>query len=65
VHLENLLNKENKDIVMQRNMGRHYYARNMVSKVRVKNMKKKLKRALRKLKKRDNLDLLADPSLVV
>jgi len=46
-------------------MRRHYYARNIVCKVRVKNMKKKLKRTLRKIKKRDNLDLLDDASLVV
>jgi len=50
---------------MQINMERHYYARNIVFKARVKNMKKKLKRTLRKLKRRDNLDLLEDASLVV
>lgn len=46
-------------------MARHYYVRNMVCKIRVKNMKRKLKKNLRKLKKRDNLDFLVDSSLVV
>ena len=63
-HLENLLKKENRDVTMHRNMARHYYARNMVSRVKVKNMNRKLKKALKKLKKRDNLNLLADASLV-
>lgn len=63
--IEKLLKKAYMDTTMQRNMARHYYTRNMVCKVRVKNMKKNIKRTLRKLKKRDNLDLLADSSLVV
>jgi len=58
------LKKENRDTSIQINMAMHYYARNMVCKVRVKNMKKKFKRTLRKLKKRDNLDLLEDAYLV-
>ena len=65
VNLKNLLKKENKDTSMQRNMVRHYYTRNMVCNVRFKNMKKKLKKTLKKLKKMDNIDLLADASLVV
>jgi len=36
----------------------------MVCKVKVKTMKRKLERVLKKLKKRDNLDLLVDASLV-
>lgn len=63
--MEKLLKKANRDTNMRINMARHYYARNMVCKVRVKNMKKKLKRAIRKLKKRDNLELLVDASFVV
>ena len=64
VHLENLLKKANRNTTMQRNMARHYYARNMVCKVRVNNMEKKLKKTLRKLKNKDIMDLIVDASLV-
>lgn len=64
-NLGKLLKKANRDTTMQRNMARHYYARNMICKVRVKNMKKKLKITLRKIKKRYNLDILPYASLVV
>jgi len=63
-HLEKLLKKVNRDVTMLRNMARHYYARYMVSRVKVKNMKGKLKKTLKKLKKRENLDLLADAYLM-
>ena len=46
-------------------MATHYFTKNWISKIRVGNMKKKLKKTLIKLKKRDNLDLLVDASLVV
>ena len=45
-------------------MARHYYARNMVSRVKVKYMKGKLKKSLKKIKKREIFDILDDASLV-
>jgi len=65
VHLEKPLKKENRDTAMHRHMTRHYYTRNMVCKIRVKNMKKKLKKTLEKLKKKDNIQFFSKSSLVV
>lgn len=64
-HLEKMLHKENKGTKLQITLARHHYARNMVSKARVKIMKRKLKKTLRRFKKRDSLNLLVDASLVV
>ena len=33
VHLEKLLEKENRDTTMQRNMARHYYAMNVIARL--------------------------------
>ena len=44
-------------------MVRHYFTRNKIAKVRVKNLRKKLKETLIKIKEKDNLDLLAEASL--
>ena len=63
-NLEKLLKKENRDTTVQRQMTRNYYTRNTIFKITVKNMKKKIKKTLRKLKKKDNRDILADASLV-
>jgi len=63
-HLEKLLKRENRDVAMQRNMARHYYGRNVVSRVKLKNMNGKLNKSLKKLMKREKLELLADASFV-
>jgi len=64
-HLEMLLKKANRDIKLQRHVARHYYTRNWINKIRVRNLKKKLKKTLIKLRKRDNLDFFSDASLIV
>ena len=46
-------------------MARHYFMRNQIAKIKVKNLKKKLKETLIKLKEKDNLDLLDDASLAI
>lgn len=64
-HLENLVRKEKRVTNLQRHMARHYFTRNQICKIRVRSMKRKLKKTLIKLKKKDNLDFLVEDSLVV
>ena len=44
-------------------MENHYWARNHVSKARIKILKAKLKRALKRHKRHDRLQILAEASL--
>ena len=53
-HLENLLKKEERNNNLQRHMARHYFTRNQIAKVRVKNLNKKLKETLIKPKEVDS-----------
>ena len=39
-------------------MARHYFTGNQIAKVKVKNLKKKLKEILIKIKEKDNLDFI-------
>ena len=64
-HLEKLLKRTNKNTNLQRHMVRHYSTRNMFSHIRVRNMKNRLSQTLMKLRKRDNLDILSNASLIV
>ena len=63
IHLEKLLEKENKEKYMLRHMKNHYWARNYVCKARIKILKAKLKRALKCRKMDDSLQILAEASL--
>ena len=65
IHIEKFLNNIERDNNSPRHMTRHYFTRNQIAKVRVKNLRKKLKETLIKLKEKDNLDLLAEDSLDV
>ena len=63
MHLEKLLEKSNKEKNMLRHMANHYWARNHVCKARIKILKAKLKKALRRRKEHDKLQILAEASL--
>lgn len=55
MHLERMLEKANNKKNMLRNMAYHYSTRNMVCKARIKNLKAKLKKAMRKIKGKNRL----------
>ena len=63
IHLEKLLEKENKENNMLRHMKNHYWARNHVCKARIKILKARLRRALKRRKRHDRLQILAEASL--
>ena len=63
LHLEKMPEKANNDKNMLRNMAYHYLSRNMVCKTRIKNLKAKLKKASKKRKEQDRLQILAEASL--
>ena len=63
IHLEKILEKENKENNMLRHMANHFWARNHVCKARIKILKAKLKRALKRCKRHDKLQILAEASL--
>ena len=63
IHLEKLLEKEKKENNMLRHMKNHYWARNHVCKARIKILKARLKRALKRRKRHDRLQILAEASL--
>ena len=65
VHLRKLLKKEERDNNLHRHMEIQCFSRNQIAKVRVKNLRKKLKETLIKLKEKDKLDLLAEASLPI
>jgi len=62
-HLEKLLAKANKDKDMLRHMKNHYWARMHVCKAKMKILKRRLSRALKRRKKPDPLQILAEASL--
>ena len=62
-HLEKMLEKANKEKKMLRYMAYHYLARNKVCKARIGILKAKLKKASRKWKEQDRLQILAEASL--
>ena len=65
VHLENILKKAERDNKLQRHMARHYFTRNQIAKVRVKNLRKKLKETLIKLKEKYSLEFIVEAPLFV
>ena len=63
IHLEKLLEKANKENNMLRHMKNHYWARNHVCKARIKILKARLRRALKRRRRHDRLQILAEASL--
>ncbi len=63
-HLEKLLAKENRDKDMLRHMKTHYWARMHVCKAKMKILKRRLSKALKRRKKPDPLQIVAEASLV-
>ena len=66
IRLERLLDKADRDKALMRHMAFHYMARNKVCKVRIRDLKAKLKKAIRKKKRQrelDHLQILAEASL--
>jgi len=63
MHLEKMLEKAKKEKKMLRHMTYHYLARNKVCKARIRILKAKLKKAMRKRKEKDRLQILAEASL--
>jgi len=62
-HLEKLLAKANRDKDMLRHMKNHYWARMHVCKARMKVLKGRLAKALKRRKRPDPLQILAEASL--
>jgi len=58
-----MLEKANREKTMLRCVAYHYMARNMSCKARIRNLKEKLKRASRRQKAQDKLQILAEASL--
>lgn len=63
IHLEKLLEKANKEKTMWRCMVYLYMARNMISKARIENLKAKLRKASKRQKEHDRIQILAKASL--
>ena len=55
IHLEKMLEKANKEKNMLRHMADHYWARNMVCKAIIRNLKAKLKKVSKRRKEHDRL----------
>ena len=63
IHLERRLEKAINEKNMLRNMAYHYLSRNMVCEARIRSLKAKLKRASRRQKEHEGLQILAEASL--
>jgi len=63
-HLEKLLDKVNKSNKLQKKMAIHYYTRNQVSKVKIKQLKEKLKETLISQQEKGKLYFLIDESMI-
>ena len=63
-HLEKLLDKANMDQKFQKKNSIHYYTRNQVSKVKIKQLKEKLKETLIIQEDKGTLELIDDASMV-
>ncbi|CAA2990680.1 Hypothetical predicted protein [Olea europaea subsp. europaea] len=66
MHLERLLDKEDKDLALLRHMSFHYRARNMNAKARIKSLNEKLRKETsreKEAKEQDRLRILAEASL--
>ena len=62
-HMENKLAKANRDKDFLRHMKTHYWARTHVCRARMKILKAKLRKALKRRKRPDPLQILAEASL--
>lgn len=62
-HLENLLEKSNRDNQLPRHMAHHYQTRNMICSIKVKQLKNKLKETLKDQNEKSNLEMLAEESM--
>ena len=66
IHLKGLLYKVDRDTTLLRHVAFHYMAQNKVCKAQIRNLKAKLKKAIRKQKwqkEHDRLQILAKASL--
>ena len=66
IHIERLMNKADRDNALLRHMAFHYMAQNKVCEARMRNLKAKLKKAIRKKERQkefDHLQILAEASL--
>jgi hypothetical protein len=63
-HLEKLIKRANRNKNLQRHMAMHYYTRNEVFQIKIKQVNKKLKKTLMRQKEKEKLDLLAEASLM-
>ena len=63
IHLEGLLKKANRDKNMLRHMAHHYITRNKICNMRIKKLKARLRRALKRKKRDDKLNILVDVKL--
>lgn len=63
-HLENLLDKANKDNELQNKMAIHYYTRNQVTKVKIKQLKEKLKETLISQEDKGKFNFIMDSSMI-
>ena len=66
MHLDNMLNKADKDNTLLRHMARHYRAQNLSLRARIRSLKAKLRKATKREKRekeKDRLRILAEASL--
>jgi len=66
MHLDDMLNKADKDNTLLRHMACHYRARNLSLRARIRNLKAKLRKATKRekrAKEQDRLKILAEASL--
>ena len=62
--LKNILNRANKDNKFQRHVVSHYYTRNQVSKVKIKQLKEKVKETQIRQEEKGKLYLVAHASMI-
>jgi len=58
IHLEQLVEKANREKAMLMHMTHHYMAQNMSSKARIKSLKVKLKKVIKRQKRKKEKDQL-------
>lgn len=63
-HLEKPLKRANRAPKFQRHMARHYYTKIVVSQIRIQNFKREIRETLIQQNKGENLELLAEASLI-
>jgi len=63
IHLEKLLEKANKKKKILFHMAYHYMTRNKICNIRIRKLKARPRKALRRKKEKNKLEILADASL--